>query len=76
MRLRRAGALAVLPATAAVYDVIYQPRETRLLAAARARGLSARDGLGMNLEQAVIAFDKTNPGLLQRSRLRQVMADA
>jgi hypothetical protein len=30
----------------------------------------------MNLEQAVIAFDKTNPGLLQRSRLRQVMADA
>ena len=71
-----AGALAALPATAAVYDVIYQPRETRLLAAARARGLSARDGLGMNLEQAVIAFDKTNPGLLQRSRLRQVMADA
>ena len=71
-----ARALAALPATAAVYDVIYQPRKTPLLAAARARDLTARDGLGMNLEQAVIAFDKANPDLLPRDRLRQVMANA
>lgn len=68
--------LAALPATAAIYDTIYQPRETLLLAAARARGLAARNGLGMNLEQAVIAFDKVNPGLLPRTRLREVMANA
>ncbi|GJE73944.1 shikimate dehydrogenase [Methylorubrum suomiense] len=48
--------LAALPARAAVADIVYVPLETPLLAAARARGLAAVDGLGMLLHQAVPGF--------------------
>lgn len=48
--------LANLPARAAVADIVYVPLETPLLAAARARGLAAVDGLGMLLHQAVPGF--------------------
>lgn len=41
---------------AAVADIVYAPLETPLLAAARARGLAAVDGLGMLLHQAVPGF--------------------
>jgi len=41
-----------------VYDIVYVPLETPLLAAARARGLRTVDGLGMLLHQAVPAFEK------------------
>lgn len=46
-----------LPAHAAVADIVYVPLETPLLAAARARGLVAVDGLGMLLHQAVPGFE-------------------
>ena len=45
-------ALDRLPATALVYDIIYIPRETPLLQAARARGNLTLNGLGMLLHQA------------------------
>jgi len=48
--------LDVLPASAAVFDAVYNPLETGLLAQARARGLRAIDGLGMLMHQAVPAF--------------------
>ncbi|MBU8536838.1 shikimate dehydrogenase [Falsiroseomonas tokyonensis] len=48
--------LAPLPATAVVADLVYVPLETPLLAAARARGLQAVDGLGMLLHQARPGF--------------------
>ena len=48
--------LAALPDRAAVADIVYVPLETPLLAAARARGLAAVDGLGMLLHQAVPGF--------------------
>ncbi len=48
--------LAPLPATAVVADMVYVPLETPLLAAARARGLRAVDGLGMLLHQARPGF--------------------
>jgi shikimate dehydrogenase len=48
--------LAPLPEGAAVADIVYAPLETDLLAAARARGLAAVDGLGMLLHQAVPGF--------------------
>jgi shikimate dehydrogenase len=41
-----------LPAAALVYDIIYIPRETPLLQAARARGNPTLNGLGMLLHQA------------------------
>lgn len=68
--------LEAMPDGAAVYDVIYQPRETPLLAAAKARGLATLDGLGMNLDQAVIAFDKANMGMLSLDQIREAMRAA
>jgi len=46
-----------LPETALVNDIVYVPLETDLLAAARARGNLAVDGLGMLLHQAVPGFE-------------------
>lgn len=48
----------LLPAAAIVSDIVYVPLETPLLAAARARGLAASDGLGMLLHQAVPGFER------------------
>ncbi len=48
--------LAPLPAGAVVADLVYVPLETPLIAAARARGLSAVGGLGMLLHQARPGF--------------------
>ena len=48
--------LMKLPATSVVYDIVYVPLETPLLAAARARGNPAIDGLGMLLHQARPGF--------------------
>ena len=45
-----------LPQFAVVYDIVYVPLETPLLAAARARGNVAVDGLGMLLHQARQGF--------------------
>lgn len=49
--------LSPLPADAVVYDVVYAPLETDLLAAARARGLATVDGLEMLVGQAALAFE-------------------
>ena len=48
--------LAKMPKTALVSDIIYIPRETPLLAAARERGNKTVNGLGMLLHQARPAF--------------------
>jgi shikimate dehydrogenase len=45
-----------LPATALVSDIIYIPRETPLIAAARARGNRTITGLGMLLHQGIPAW--------------------
>ena len=47
-----------LPAHATVFDLVYVPAETPLLAAARARGLRAANGSEMLIEQAAIAFER------------------
>jgi shikimate dehydrogenase len=49
--------LAPLPPGAVVADIVYVPLETPLLAAARARGLAAVDGLGMLLHQGRRGFE-------------------
>ena len=46
-----------LPTAAVVTDIVYAPLETDLLAAARARGNPAVDGLGMLLHQARPGFE-------------------
>jgi shikimate dehydrogenase len=49
-------ALNRLPASALVSDIVYIPRETALMAAARKRGNPTVNGLGMLLHQARPAF--------------------
>jgi shikimate dehydrogenase len=44
------------PNGAAIYDLVYNPRETKLLKDARSHGLNATTGLGMLIEQAALAF--------------------
>ena len=48
--------LDCLPPKAAVADIVYNPLETGLLRAARARGHRTMDGLGMLMHQAAPAF--------------------
>jgi len=50
--------IVALKPSAVVYDVVYVPLETGLLAAARARGHRVVDGLGMLLQQAGFGFRK------------------
>lgn len=47
-----------LPQNAAVYDLVYNPRETQLVKQARVAGLPATTGLGMLVEQAALAFER------------------
>ncbi len=45
-----------LPLNTFIYDLVYNPRETKLVKDARAQGCSAVTGLGMLIEQAALAF--------------------
>ncbi len=49
--------LAPLPQDALVYDLVYAPLETPLLARARAREIDTIDGLEMLIGQAALAFE-------------------
>lgn len=48
--------LSRLPRSAAVADIVYSPLETPLLAAARAKGATAIDGLSMLMHQAAFGY--------------------
>lgn len=69
-----------LPATATVFDLVYVPAETPLLAAARARGLRAANGSEMLIAQAAIAFERwTGVGGMadvMRAAVAPLLADA
>ena len=45
-----------IPKKLCVYDLVYNPRETKLLRAARAAGAKAVSGLGMLVRQGTLAF--------------------
>jgi shikimate dehydrogenase len=45
------------PARAAIYDLVYNPRQTKLVRDACAQGLPATTGLGMLIEQAALCFE-------------------
>lgn len=65
--------LDAMPDDTVIYDIIYQPAETELLRQAKVIGLMTLNGLGMNQDQAVIAFEKANPGLLTIDEIRDAM---
>lgn len=48
---------AVLSKHTFIYDLVYNPHETKLVKYARAQGCSAHTGLGMLIEQAALAFE-------------------
>ena len=50
-------AWSALPDDAVAIDVVYAPRDTPFLRAARARGLRCDDGLGMLARQGALAFE-------------------
>ena len=70
----------LLPAEATVFDLVYVPAETPLLAAARARGLRAANGSEMLIAQAAIAFERwTGVGGMadvMRAAVAPLLADA
>jgi shikimate dehydrogenase len=46
-----------LPKDSMIYDLVYNPRETKLVKIACAQGIHATTGLGMLIEQAALAFE-------------------
>jgi shikimate dehydrogenase len=50
-------AAEALPRAGAVVDLVYRPRRTPLLDAARARGLPTEDGVAMLVHQGALAFE-------------------
>lgn len=65
-----------LPAGAFVYDLVYSPRETRLVRHARSSGLQAVTGAGMLLEQGARSFELWTGLLAPRERMRAALKQA
>lgn len=59
--------------SAIIYDVVYQPIETKLLKIANNHNLKCLGGLSMNLEQAVIACFKALDGQYTIESIREIM---
>ena len=62
-----------LPKHAAIYDLVYNPRETSLVKRARAIGLLATTGMGMLVEQAALAFERWTGVAAPRNEMKQVV---
>ena len=65
-----------LPPLAAIYDLVYNPPETRLMQRARQSGLSARGGLGMLVEQAALAIERWTSRPAPRAIMQQAAQEA
>lgn len=55
-----------LPDNAVLYDLIYNPYETNLMKRAAAQKIKCRNGLGMLIEQAALAFEKWTGQVVDR----------
>ena len=64
-----------LPEAAFVYDLVYNPPETLLVARARRAGLLAANGAGMLVEQAALAFERWTGLEAPRAAMWHVMTD-
>ncbi|MBD5133088.1 MAG: shikimate dehydrogenase [Clostridiales bacterium] len=68
--------LDALPPDAGVFDAIYHPNQTELLAQARRRGLQTLNGLPMLVNQAVLALEHFLDRPLDRPAMARVAAAA
>ena len=64
------------PQQAAIYDLVYNLGETRLVKEARAQGLSAITGLGMLMEQAALAFELWTGKQVSREIMSSAMEES
>jgi len=69
-------AIDSLPPGTAVLDLVYRPRETAWVKAARDRGHLAADGLCMLLEQGALAFEWWFGIAAPRDVMRQALSSA
>jgi shikimate dehydrogenase len=67
--------LSKLPATALVYDLVYNPAETRLLKQAKALGLEGENGLGMLIFQGILSDEIFLGRRLDREVLYEAIYD-
>ena len=67
------GHLNKLPKNAKVFDIIYQPKKTKLIKIAQKRKIKTINGLEMNLIQAVLAFGYTNKKLNKNNLTKKYM---
>lgn len=72
--------IEALPDHATVFDLVYVPSETALLAAARTRGLRAANGSEMLIAQAAIAFERwtgvAGMAAVMRAAVAPLLADS
>ena len=65
-----------LPPAAFIYDLVYSPRDTRLVQQARQAGLQAVSGAGMLLEQAVLSYELWTGLRAPRTQMREALEKA
>ncbi|MBE9136903.1 shikimate dehydrogenase [Nodosilinea sp. LEGE 07088] len=70
-----AADLALVPATAVIYDLIYTPRPTKLLDLATRRGLATLDGLEMLVQQGAAALEIWLQQPVPVATMRQALTD-
>lgn len=58
-----------------VFDVVYNPKETRLMAAARSKGISAVGGMAMLVWQAVVAHEIWYGGKFDDGDIEKIISD-
>jgi shikimate dehydrogenase len=61
------------PQHAAIYDLVYNPCETKFIKDARAQGLHAVTGRGMLIEQASLAFERWTGKQVSREMMYSVV---
>lgn len=68
--------ISALPPPAGVYDMIYNPAETKLLAAARSQGIPSANGLSMLVHQGVRALEIWSGATVPVEAMATAVADA
>ncbi len=63
-----------LKKTSIIFDIVYQPLETKLLKNASSEGFDTLNGLDMNLEQAVLAYKYTVNTNINTNEIRKIMS--